>query len=127
MVTGNVQNAIGGLESLMSKQFQFFKELLPNLTRLGFMVLRTLLLNFQLSGCGAKGSQKLGFAVSMYEVSTPADVESAIASGQRDDVSAFFVSLDPDLCPHSPNCGPLSQRPVNRLSAQPPSGRGPGC
>ena len=26
MTTGNVQNAVGGLESMMSKQFQFFKD-----------------------------------------------------------------------------------------------------
>jgi hypothetical protein len=31
MMIGNVQNAMGGLESLMSEQLQFFKELVPNL------------------------------------------------------------------------------------------------
>jgi putative ABC transport system substrate-binding protein len=96
MVTGNVQNAMGGLESLMSKQFQFFKELVPNLTRLGFIGLTDTAVQFPVERTAVQTvAQKLGFAVSMYEVPTPADVESAITSGQRDDVSAFFVSIDP--------------------------------
>ena len=53
MVTGNVQNAMGGLESLMSKQFQFFKELVPNLTRLGYIGLTDTAV-FQLSGLRRK-------------------------------------------------------------------------
>jgi len=98
MVTGNVQNAIGGLESLMSKQFQFFKELVPNLTRLGFIGLTDTAVQFPVERAAVqKTAQQLGFAVSMYEVPTIADVESAIASGQRDDVSAFFLSVDPRL------------------------------
>ena len=96
MTTGNVQNAMGGLESLMSKQFQFFKELVPNLTRLGFIGLTDTVVQFPVERAAVQTvAQKLGFAVSMYEVPTVADVESAIASGQRDDVSAFFVSIDP--------------------------------
>ncbi|MBI5322361.1 ABC transporter substrate-binding protein [Bradyrhizobium sp.] len=96
MTTGNVQNAIGGLESLMSKQFQFFKELVPNLTRVGFIGLADTAVQFPVERAAVqKTAQQLGFAVSMYEVPTLADVESAIASGQRDDVSAFFLSVEP--------------------------------
>jgi putative ABC transport system substrate-binding protein len=98
MITGNVQNAIGGLESLMGKQLQFFKELVPNLTRLGYIGLTDTAVQFPVERAAVQTvAQKLGFAVSMYEVPTLADVESAIASGQRDDVSAFFVSGDPRL------------------------------
>ena len=103
MITGNVQNAMGGLESLMSKQFQFFKELVPNLTRLGFIGLTDTAVRFPAERAAVqKIAQQLGFAVSMYEVPTLADVESAIASGQHDDVSAFFVSLDPRLVARIP-------------------------
>ena len=103
MTTGNVQNAMGGLESLMSKQFQFFKELVPNLTRLGFIGLTDTAVQFPVERAAVQTvAQKLRFAVSMYEVPTPADVESAIASGQRDDVSAFFMSLDPRLAARIP-------------------------
>lgn len=47
-------------------------------------------------------AQKLDFKAFLYEVPTPADVESAIASGQRDDVSAFFLSIDPRLVARIP-------------------------
>ena len=128
MTTGNVQNAVGGLESLMSKQFQFFKELVPNLTRLGFIGLTDTAVQFPVERAAVlKTAEQLGFAVSMYEVPTITDVESAIASGQRDDVSAFFLSLDSRLAARLPQIRPLSPRPVNRLSAPPPSGRGAGC
>jgi putative ABC transport system substrate-binding protein len=103
MTTGNVQNAIGGLESLMSKQFQFFKELVPNLTRLGFIGLTDTAAQFPVERAAVQTvAQQLGFPVFMYEVPKLADVESAIASGQRDDVSAFFVSIDPRLVARIP-------------------------
>jgi putative ABC transport system substrate-binding protein len=103
MTTGNVQNAMGGLETLMSKQFQFFKELVPNLTRLGFIGLADTAVQFPVERAAVQAvAQKLGFAASMYEVPTLADVDSAIASGQRDDVSAFFLSLDPRLVARIP-------------------------
>ena len=100
MVTGNVQNAAGGLESLMSKQFQFFKELVPNLTRLGYVGLAD---TPQIERAAAeKVAQQLGFAVSLCVVPTLADLESAIASGQREDVSGFFVSGDGRLVARIP-------------------------
>jgi putative ABC transport system substrate-binding protein len=103
MVTGNVQNAIGGLESLMGKQFQFFKELVPNLTQLGFIGLTDTAVQFPVERAAVqKAAQQMGFAVSMYEVPTLADVDGAIASGQRDDVSAFFLSIDPRLVARIP-------------------------
>ena len=61
MVTGNVQNAIGGLESLMSKQFQFFKELVPNLTRLGFIGLLDTAVHFPVERAAVqKGGSAIG-------------------------------------------------------------------
>jgi putative ABC transport system substrate-binding protein len=100
MVTGNVQNAAGGLESLMSKQFQFFKELVPNLTRLGYIGLAD---TPQVERTAVqKVAQQLGFAVSLCVVPTLADIESAVASGQRDGVSGFFVSGDGRLVPRIP-------------------------
>jgi putative ABC transport system substrate-binding protein len=103
MTTGNVQNALGGLESLTSKQFQLFKELVPNLTRLGFIGLMDTAVQFPVEHASVqKAAKQLGFAVSMYEVPTLDDVESAIASAQRDEVSAFFVSISPRLVARIP-------------------------
>jgi putative tryptophan/tyrosine transport system substrate-binding protein len=103
MTTGNVQNALGGLESLVGKQFQLFKKLVPKLTRLGFIGLTDTAAQFPVERIAVqKAAQQLGFAVSMYEAPTLADVDSAIASGQRDDVSAFFMSIDPRLVARIP-------------------------
>jgi putative tryptophan/tyrosine transport system substrate-binding protein len=38
MMTGNVQNAIGGEEGFTTKRIGLFKELMPNLHRLGIMI-----------------------------------------------------------------------------------------
>jgi putative ABC transport system substrate-binding protein len=100
MITGNVQNAAGGLESLMSKQFQFFKELVPNLKRLGYIGLTD---TPPVERAAAeKVAKQLGFAVSLCVVPTLADLDSAIASGQRDDVNGFFVSGDGRLVARIP-------------------------
>lgn len=100
MVTGNVQNAAGGLESLMSKQFQLFKGLVPNLTRLGYVGLADT--PSVERAAAEKVARQLGFAVSPCVAPTLAELESAIASGQRDDVSGFFVSGDGRLVARIP-------------------------
>src|ERR1043166_4882895 len=41
MITGNVQNALGGWESVFTKLLGFFKEVVPNLTRLAIIELET--------------------------------------------------------------------------------------
>jgi len=99
MVTGNVQNAAGGIESVLSKQLGFFKELVPNLTRLGHIgPLTETAAKYPVERPEAqKATQQHGIALSMYELPTLDDVESAIAAGLRDEVSAFFVSGDPAL------------------------------
>ena len=37
MTTGNVMNAVGGEETMTQKRIGFFKELVPNLIRLGMI------------------------------------------------------------------------------------------
>jgi hypothetical protein len=39
-MTGNVQNAVGGLESVVKKQLGLFREMVPNLTRLGYLAIQ---------------------------------------------------------------------------------------
>jgi putative tryptophan/tyrosine transport system substrate-binding protein len=95
MATGNVQNAAGGLDSLLNKQLGIFKELVPNLTRLGYVGLGTAFREEWVAM--GKASVELGFSVLMCEIKSLDDVESAIAPGQRHDVSAFYVAGDPRL------------------------------
>ena len=99
MITGNVQNAAGGIESVMSKQLGFFKELVPNLTRLGYIGPMTeTAAKYPVERPAAlKATEQHGIALSMYPLTTLDDVEGAIAAGLRDDVSAFFVSGDAAL------------------------------
>jgi putative tryptophan/tyrosine transport system substrate-binding protein len=60
MVTGNVQNAMGGEEAITAKRIGLFKELMPNLTRLGMIGFSEgLLTNLEHNGL-RKASSRLG-------------------------------------------------------------------
>jgi putative ABC transport system substrate-binding protein len=102
MITGNVQNAVGGVEGVLPKQIGFFKELVPNLTRLGMIYIADELTIPRELNAAQKASEQLGFAFSKCPMPTPDDLASAIASGQSDNVSAFYVSGDPRLAARIP-------------------------
>jgi putative ABC transport system substrate-binding protein len=60
-MTGNVQNVIGGEETITTKRIGLFKELMPNLTRLGMIGFAdTGLAKLEYDGL-AKASSQLGF------------------------------------------------------------------
>src|SRR5205823_783242 len=100
MLTGNVMNALGGEESVTQKRIALFKQIVPNLTRLGMIAPDT--------GPGAslvvietealqKVAAQLGFELRPYGLRTPDDLEAAFASGRRDDVGAYYISGHPML------------------------------
>ena len=94
MMTGNVQNAIGGEEGITTKRIGLFKEMMPNLTRLGMIGFAdTRLANLEYDGL-AKASSQLGFEVLRYGLQWPNlnGLDDAVSSGLRDDVSAFYIS-----------------------------------
>jgi putative ABC transport system substrate-binding protein len=116
MITGNVQNALGGWESVFTKLLGFFKEVVPNLTRLAIIELET---NLKLWGdLPQKIFGQTGIEVLTYPLQTVDAIEDAIAAGQRDGVSAFYPSTDARLTPRipgivasltrtgKPSCGP---------------------
>ena len=116
MITGNVQNALGGWESVFTKLLGFFKEMVPNLTRLAVIELAE---NLKLWGdLPQKISGQMGIEISTYPLRTVDDIEDAITAGQRDGVSAFYPSTDARLTPRipqivaslakagKPSCGP---------------------
>ena len=96
MATGNVTNATGGEETLTEKRMGLFKEIVPNLARLGmigpqgpvFAAEQIALRN--LSG-------RLGFELTNYVIPTIDDLESAFAAGHRDGMNAFYISGEPLL------------------------------
>jgi putative ABC transport system substrate-binding protein len=117
MITGNVQNAAGGEESLTTKRILFFKELVPNLARLGMIGFDDAKRPSQPSlehNALRKASSQLGFEVLRYDIAdaygTPVDIDVllgerldvAIASGLRDDVSAFYISGAFAVIGHTP-------------------------
>jgi putative ABC transport system substrate-binding protein len=97
MMTGNVQNALGGEEGITTKRIGLFKELVPNLTRLGMIGFKG---NSQMSqpnlehNALRKASSQLGFEVFRYDLEWPSldGLDDAVALGMRDDVSAFYIS-----------------------------------
>jgi putative tryptophan/tyrosine transport system substrate-binding protein len=93
-MTGNVQNAVGGEETITTKRIGLFKELMPNLTRLGMIGFAdTGLAKLEYDGL-AKASSQLGFEVLRYNLQWPNlnGLDDAVSSGLRDDVSAFYIS-----------------------------------
>ncbi len=97
MITGNVQNAVGGEESLAAKRIGLFKELVPNLTRLGMIAFddskQPSLPSLEYNGLRTASAQ-LGFEVVRYDLQWPSldGLDDAVASGLRDGVSAFYIS-----------------------------------
>ena len=117
MMTGNVQNALGGWQSVFTKLLGVFKDMVPNLTRLAIIELAENL-KLKLWQDLPKISAQMGIELSTYPLRTADDIEAAIAAGQRDGVSAFYPSTDARLTPRipqivaslaktgKPSCGP---------------------
>lgn len=95
--TGNVMNAVGGEESLTEKRFGFFKELVPNLTRLGMIGTEASVLAAIEQSALGRVAAKLGFTLSPYIMKTLNDLEAAFAAGVKDEVNAFYISGDSEL------------------------------
>jgi putative ABC transport system substrate-binding protein len=94
-VTGNVMNAVGGEETMTQKRIGFFKELVPNLVRLGMLAPANGVLAMQEKDALQRVSAQLGFEVVHYDINTLDDLDSAVAAGLRDNVSAFYISGEP--------------------------------
>jgi putative tryptophan/tyrosine transport system substrate-binding protein len=104
--TGNVQNAVGGEEGISTKRIGIFKELVPGLNRLGMIGFD----DYKQPSVPSiehnalrKASSQLGFEVIRYDLPDPLTnhmdfdgwreaLASAVASGVRDDVNAFYLS-----------------------------------
>jgi putative ABC transport system substrate-binding protein len=118
VITGNVQNALGGWKSVFTKLLGFFKEMVPSLTRLAVIELADNLERGLWGDLPQSISAQTGIEISTYSLQTVDDIESAIAAGQRDGAGAFYLSTDARLAPHipqivaslaktgKPSCGP---------------------
>ncbi|UVO29714.1 ABC transporter substrate-binding protein [Bradyrhizobium arachidis] len=96
IVTGNVMNAVGGEDTMVQKRIGFFKELVPNLVRLGIIApANGAVLAKQEKDALQRVSAQLGFELIYYDINTLDDLQSAVAAGLRDNVSAFYISGEP--------------------------------
>jgi putative tryptophan/tyrosine transport system substrate-binding protein len=97
MLTGNVMNAVGGEETMTQKRIGLFKELVPDLRRIGMIAPANGNLAMREKEALQKAAARLGFEFVHYGLNTIDDLEGAFAAGLRDDVSAFFISGEPQL------------------------------
>jgi putative tryptophan/tyrosine transport system substrate-binding protein len=102
--TGNVMNAVGGEESLTAKRLGFFRELVPDIKRLGMIggVVEGQIagpggLSWQEQAALRKLSTQLGFGFEYYEIKTLDDLEAVFSKALGDGVGAFYISGDPLL------------------------------
>jgi putative ABC transport system substrate-binding protein len=101
MATGNVMNAVGGEETVTAKRLGFFRELVPNIKRLGMIGVAEIpgvqrgLLAKQEADALLKLSTQFGFSFANYPIATIDDLQSALAGALADGVEAFYISGDP--------------------------------
>ena len=95
--TGNVMNAVGGEEALTQKRLGLFRELVPDLKRLGFIGTATSILAVAELNALRSVAGHFGFEMVHHPIVGLDDVASAAASSKKDDVGALYVSGEPLL------------------------------
>lgn len=95
--TGNVMNAVGGEEALTQKRIGFFKELVPDLKQLAFIGTATSILAAAELDALRSVAPHFGFEIVHHAIQGLDDIESAVASSNRDGVGGLYVSGEPLL------------------------------
>jgi putative tryptophan/tyrosine transport system substrate-binding protein len=90
--TGNVMNAVGGEEALTQKRMGLFMELVPDLKRLGFIGTANSILALAELNALRSAAVHFGFEIVHHAIQGLDDIESAVASANRDGVGALYVS-----------------------------------
>ena len=94
MATGNVMSAIGGEATLTEKRIGYFKELLPNIARLGAVGWSGAVTFVQELAALQGVSGQFGFELKDYPIQKIDDLEGVFSLGLRDGMSAFYISGD---------------------------------
>lgn len=96
-VTGNVMTR-GGEDGLMTqKRIEFFRQLVPNFKRLGFLGSKAGPLALAELDALQGITGRMGFELVHYPVQTIDDIEAAVSVTTRDGVDALYVSGEPLL------------------------------
>lgn len=132
--TGNVMNAVGGEESLTAKRLGFFKELVPNIERLGMLgvvwdpQLLQGVLSHQEEVALQQGSCHLGFHFENYAIKTLDELDKVFDKALSDGVNALYISGDPLLTTNMSHVLPHIQKAkMPTFGAYPEWGRGAVC
>jgi len=105
--TGNVMNAVGGEETLTQKRMELFKELVPDLKRLGFVGTATSILAVAELAALRGVAGHFGFEIVHHPIQGLDDIESAMAASSNDGVDALYVSGEPFLYNNMPRVLPV--------------------
>ncbi|PSO25947.1 ABC transporter substrate binding protein [Bradyrhizobium sp. MOS002] len=97
MITGNIMNAVGGEETMAQKRLGFFRELVPDLKRLGIVGPSTGPLLTKEREALQKIADKAGFEITFYDVKSSSDLQGSFAGALNDEVSAIYISGEPLL------------------------------
>jgi putative ABC transport system substrate-binding protein len=95
--TGNVMNAVGGEEALTQKRMGLFRELVPDLKRLGFIGTATSILAVAELNALRSMAGHFGFEILHHPILGLDDIAIAVALSKRDDAGALYVSGEPLL------------------------------
>ena len=87
---------------MTQKRMGLFKQLVPELKRLGMIASDDALPVLKEKDAVQKVATELGFELVHYGLKTLDDLEGAFAAGLRDDVSAFYISGEPLLAANMP-------------------------
>lgn len=97
MITGNVMNAAGGDETMTEKRIGLFKQLVPDVTRLGVIASNAAITALNDKDALRKVATEFGFELVHYDYKTVDDLEGAFAAALRDDVGGFYIAPEPLL------------------------------
>lgn len=95
--TGNVMNAAGGEETVTQKRIGLFKQLVPDLKRLGFIGTATSILAVAELAALRSVAGHFGFDIVHHAIQGLDDIEGAVAASNKDGVGALYVSGEPLL------------------------------
>jgi putative ABC transport system substrate-binding protein len=96
-LTGNVMTRGGEDGSMTQKRIEYFRQLVPNFKRLGFLGTKTGQLALDELDALRRVAGPLGFEVLHYPVLTIEDIEAAVSATARDGVDALYLSGEPLL------------------------------
>ena len=95
--TGNVMNAVGGEETVTQKRIGLFKQLVPDLKRLGFIGTATSGLAVVELAALRRAAGHFGLEIVHHPIEGLGDIERAVAASNTDGVNALYISGEPLL------------------------------